>query len=49
MMSKIILKNYCNSAGMDFINNSDIDGSYLNRAKLHLNRKGTATLEKKSL
>ena len=46
MMSKIILKNYCNSAGMDFINNSDIDGSYLNRAKLHLNRKGTATLEK---
>ena len=40
------LKNYCNSAGMDFINNSDIDGSCLNRAKLHLNRKGTATLAK---
>ena len=40
------LKNYCNSAGMGFINNSDIDGSCLNRAKLHLNRKGTATLAK---
>ena len=29
-------KNYCNSAGMD----SNIDGSCLNRGKLHLNRKG---------
>ena len=40
------LKNYCNSAGMDFIDNSNIDGSCLNRGKLHLNRKGTAALAK---
>ena len=25
------LKNYCNSAGMSFINNANIDGSFLNR------------------
>ena len=41
------LKNYCNSAGMDFIDNSNIDGSCLNRGKLHLNRKETAALAKK--
>ena len=40
------LKNYCNSASMDFIDNSNIDGSCLNRGKLHLNRKGTAALAK---
>ena len=40
------LKSYCNSAGMDFIDNSNIDGSCLNRGKLHLNRKGTAALAK---
>ena len=40
------LKNYCNSAGMDFIDNSNIDGSCLNRGKLHLNRKGPAALAK---
>ena len=40
------LKNYCNSAGMDFIDNSNIDSSCLNRGKLHLNRKGTAALAK---
>ena len=40
------LKNYCNSAGMDFIDNSNTDGSCLNRGKLHLNRKGTAALAK---
>ena len=40
------LKNCCNSAGMDFINNSNIDGSCLNRGKLHLDRKGTAALAK---
>ena len=40
------LKNYCNSAGMDFIDNSNIDGSCLNRGKLHLNRIGTAALAK---
>ena len=40
------VKNYCNSAGMDFIDNSNIDGSCLNRGKLHLNRKGAAALAK---
>ena len=40
------IKNYCNSAGMVFIDNANIDGSYLNRGKLHLNRKGTAALAK---
>ena len=40
------LKNYCNSGGMDFIDNSNIDGSCLNRGKVHLNRKGTAALAK---
>ena len=39
-------KNYCNSAGMDFIGNSSITGSCLNRGKVHLNRKGTAALPK---
>ena len=40
------LKNYCYSAGIDFIDNSNIDGSCLNRGKLQLNRKGTAALAK---
>ena len=40
------LKNYCNSAGMDFNDNSNIVGSCLSRGKLHLNRKGTAALAK---
>ena len=40
------VKNYCNSAGTDFIDNSNIDGSCLNWGKLHLNRKGTAALVK---
>ena len=38
--------NYCNSAGMDFIDNSNIDGACLNRGKLHLNRKKAAALAK---
>ena len=38
------LKNYCNSAGVNFIDNSNIDGPCLNRGKLHLNRKGIAAL-----
>ena len=32
---------------MDFIGNSNIDGSCLNRGKLHLNRKDTAALAEK--
>ena len=39
-------KNYGNSAGIDFIDNSKIDGSCLNRGKLHPNRKGTTALAK---
>ena len=38
------LKNYCNSAGINFIDNSNIDGLCLNRGKLYLNRKGIAAL-----
>ena len=45
-MSAINLKNYFNSVGMDFIGNSNIDGSCLNRGKLHMNRKGTVALAK---
>ena len=44
------LKNYCNSAGMNFIDNAlidkNIDELCLNRGKLHLNRKRTAALAK---
>ena len=40
------LKNYCNATGMNFIDNSSIDGSCLNRSKLLLNRIGAAALAK---
>ena len=40
------LKNYCSSASMNFIDNSDIDESCLNIGRLQLNRKGAATLAK---
>ena len=40
------LKNYYNSKGRYFLDNSNIDGSCLNRSKLHLNRKRTAALAK---
>ena len=40
------LENYWGSAGMDFIDSSNIDGSCLNRDKLDLSRKGTAALAK---
>ena len=40
------LRNYCNSTGADFNDNSNIDGSCLSRLKLHLNRKGAAALAK---
>ena len=33
------IKNYCNPAGTDFIDNSNSDRSCLNRGKLHLSRK----------
>ena len=36
------LKRYFESKGYRFIENSNIDGGFLNRSKLHLNIKGTA-------
>ena len=40
------LENLCKGKGIKFINNSNIDGSCLNRSKLHLNKSGTALLVK---
>ena len=34
------LRSYCTSIGIGFINNGNIDGSYFNGSKLHLNRNG---------
>ena len=39
-------ENFCMSKGIKFINNNNIDGSCLNRSKLHLNKSGTAPLVK---
>ena len=36
------LENLCKGKGIKFINNTNIDGSCLNRSKLHLNKSGTA-------
>ena len=40
------LDNLCKGKGTKFINNTNIDGSCLNRSKLHLNKSGTALLVK---
>ena len=40
------LKRYCESKGYRFVENSNIDGGFLNRSKLHLNKKGTALLSR---
>ena len=40
------LKRYCESKGYRFVENSNIDGSFLNCSKLHLNKKGTASLSR---
>ena len=40
------LENLCKGKGIKFINNNDIDGSCLNRSKLHLNKSGTVLLIK---
>ena len=40
------LENLCKDKGINFINNINIDGSCLNRSKLHLNKSGTALLVK---
>ena len=41
------LENLCKGKGIKFINDNNIDGSYLNTSKLHLNKSGTALLIKK--
>ena len=38
------LKTYCESKDFRFVENSNIDGGFLNRSKLHLNKMGTALL-----
>ena len=40
------LENLYNGKRIKFINNNNIDGSCLNRSKLHLNKSGTALLVK---
>ena len=40
------LNKLCKSKGMFFVDNSNIDGTCLNKSKLHLNRKGTGALVK---
>ena len=38
------LQKYCLSKGLLFVDNSNIDASYLNRGKLRLNRQGESIL-----
>ena len=38
------LKKFCDTKGMLFIDNSNIDISSLNRSRLHLNQNGTSYL-----
>ena len=40
------LKRYCESKGYRFVEYSNIDGGFLNRSKLRLNKKGTALLSR---
>ena len=40
------LKRYCESMGYRIVENSNIDGGFLNRSKHHLNKKGTALLSR---
>ena len=40
------MKRYCESKGYKFVENSNIDGGFLNRTKLYLNKKGTALLSR---
>ena len=40
------LKTLCKSKGMIFINNNNIDSTFLNRSKLHLNKSVTSLLIK---
>ena len=48
LLYQVSLENLCKGKGIKFINNNNnIDGSCLNRSKLHLNKSGTAQLLKK--
>ena len=38
------LQRFCNSQGLSFIDNNNIDRSCLNKDKLHLNRRGSSYL-----
>ena len=40
------LKRYCEPKGFRFVENSNIDGSFLNRSKLLLNKKSAALLSR---
>ena len=40
------LKTYCESKDFRFVENSNIDGGFLNRSKLHLNKKDLALLSR---
>ena len=40
------LKRYCESKGYRFVENSSINGGFLNHSKLQLNKKGTALLSR---
>ena len=40
------LENLCKVKGIKFVDNNNIDGSCINRSKLHLNEGGTAILVK---
>ena len=40
------LENFYKGRGIRFINNNDIDGTCLNRSRLHLSKSGTALLIK---
>ena len=40
------MENLCKGKGIKLINNNNIDGSCLNRSKLHLNKSWTALLVK---
>ena len=40
------LKRHCDSKGYRFVEISNIDGGFLNRSNLYLNKKGTALLSR---
>ena len=44
--TNVKLKRYCESKGFRFVENSNVDGGFLNRSKPHLNKKGMALLSR---